>query len=777
MSEVNKIANYNQMMSWLTRPSTPQTETRENFAEAGSAKVDGRTTRGINVERRNVIKNILEQDIENFNKNKKLYPDQKYPLNVDNIQKLVKEKTGTLPDAYIINESLEKLDPEIKSNVVKVEKGGTTSLTPKEEKLFANNYNKKTISQMATEITGLPYDNKITKAKNAQLYRYYLTQKKLGNIEEVVKGTRPKGSTPKTEKGFGAYKKAQKDLMNLDPNTYKDLTPAQVDARLKKAIQFSKVRGAFDVPTSLTPSFEHFQGITPGTITQDPDALRKVGITTQDFNFNVLGAKAKNNIYKTIKNELRTAKEAAKLGDNKAAKESLNTINEIYDDVAKKLKTVDRNKLPKYNLSKNLIKETNLKAVDFDIEKRLGNTIDNYVRFVAAGPKKDVAKIKQPNLKKAVQLVKKGDDQAVKELIDSRLPAVRSGQLFSKLLPGLEQIAQGIKNIPDDIAKKKYFTLGLKALGPIGTYIAVDDTYEALKAGRPVAEALEYGLIGTNLIGSAKDLMALSPEEREARSVVKQAEMADQIAQDESMLDTDFETPKVKSDLTREEAEEKFEAAKARRKLERESQEADIAKARALSVEGLKDLITGERFAGQEIPKQFMAQGGVMRLGFADGPDDPSKRKFMKIAGGLASIPILGKFIKPAMVAAPKVAEVVKRSADGIPEFLGDLVTKVVTFGKKNFTGNRADEFADQYRLDDYVVTQQGNKTTIQKFDDPDNPNYKEIEIELETDPETGGVTYNEASVRPDAEGKLKDVEEYIDDLDLEDMKKYTYDE
>jgi hypothetical protein len=775
MSEVNKIANYNQMMSWLTRPSTPKTETRENFAEAGSAKVDGRTTRGINVERRNVIKNILEQDIENFNKNKKLYPDQKYPLNVDNIQKLVKEQTGTLPDAYLINESLEKLDPEIKSNIVKVEKGGTTSLTPKEEKLFANNYNKKTISQMATEITGLPYDNKITKAKNAQLYRYYLTQKKLGNIEEVVKGTRPKGSTPKTEKGFGAYKKAQKDLMNLDPDTYKDLTPAQVDARLKKAIQFSKVRGAFDVPTSLTPSFEHFQGITPGTITQDPDALRKVGITTQDFNFNVLGAKAKNNIYKTIKNELRTAKEAAKLGDNKAAKQSLNTINEIYDDVAKKLKTVTRDKLPKYNLSKNLIKETNLKAVDFDVEKRLGNTIENYVRFVAAGPKKDVAKIKQPNLKKAVQLVKKGDDQAVKDLIDSRLPAVRSGQLFSKLLPGLEQIAQGIKNIPDDIAKKKYFTLGLKALGPIGTYIAVDDTYEALKAGRPVAEALEYGLIGTNLIGSAKDLMALSPEEREARSVVKQAEMADQIAQDESMLDSDFETPKVKSDLTREEAEEKFEAAKARRKLERESQEADIAKARATSIQGLKDLITGKRFAGQEMPTQYMAAGG--RIGFADGPDDPSRRKFMKIAGGIASIPIVGKFLKPAMVAAPKVVEVVKRSADGIPEFIGDLVTKVVTFGKKNFTGNRADEFADQYRLDDYVVTQQGNKTTIQKFDDPDNPNYKEIEIELETDPETGGVTYKEASVRPDAEGKLKDVEEYVDDLDLEDMKKYTYDE
>jgi len=420
------------MMSYLTRPeSTTPIQPRENFAEAGSAKVDGRTTRGINVERRNVIQNILEQDVEDFNKNRKLYSGQKYPLNLDKIQKLVKEQTGTLPDTYLITESVEKLDPKIKASIVKGPSGGVTSLTPKEEKLFANNYNKKTISQMATEITGLPYDNKITKSKNSQLYRYYLTQKKLGNIKEVVKGTRPKGSTPKSEKGFGAYKKAQQDLMNLDPNTYKDLTPAQVDARLKKAIQFSKVRGAFDVPTSLTPSFEHFQGIVPGTITQDPNALRKVGITTRDFNFNVLGAKAKNNIYKTIKNELRTAKEATKLGDSKTAKESLNTINEIYDDIAIKLKTVDRNKLPKYNLSKNLIKETNLKTVDFDIEKRLGNTIEDYVRFVAAGPKKDVAKIKQPNLKKAVQLVKKGDDQAVKELIDSRLPAVRSGQLFS----------------------------------------------------------------------------------------------------------------------------------------------------------------------------------------------------------------------------------------------------------------------------------------------------------------------------------------------------------
>ena len=52
-----------------------------------------------------------------------------------------------------------------------------------------------------------------------------------------------------------------------------------------------------------------------------------------------------------------------------------------------------------------------------------------------------------------------------------------------------------------------------------------------------------------------------------------------------------------------------------------------------------------------------------------------------------------------------------------------------------------------------------------------------ENQIEIEVDPETGGVTYTEASARPDDQGKLKDVDEYIEDVDLENMRKYTYDE
>jgi len=172
------------------------------------------------------------------------------------------------------------------------------------------------------------------------------------------------------------------------------------------------------------------------------------------------------------------------------------------------------------------------------------------------------------------------------------------------------------------------------------------------------------------------------------------------------------------------------------------------------------------------------AYGG--RMGFADGPEDPKKRKFMKIMGGLASLPLLGRFIDIG-TQAPKVAEVVKRTADGVPAFINDLIAKVklkaAEKGTKYFTGNRSDEFADVYQADNFVVTEQGNKTIIREVDDPSNPGYRENQIEIEVDPETGGVTYTEASARPDDQGKLKDVDEYIEDSDLENMRKYTYDE
>lgn len=173
--------------------------------------------------------------------------------------------------------------------------------------------------------------------------------------------------------------------------------------------------------------------------------------------------------------------------------------------------------------------------------------------------------------------------------------------------------------------------------------------------------------------------------------------------------------------------------------------------------------------------------GGIMRLGFADGPKDPTKRKFIKAAAGIASIPILGRLIKPATKAIEAAAPAIQKSVEGIPDFLTDLIAKIKlkaeATGMKYFTGNRSDEFTDVYQADNFIVKEKGNKITLREVDDPDRPGYRENQIELEVDPETGGVTYKEASVRPDDEGKLKDVEEYIDEEDLENMRKYTYDE
>ena len=198
----------------------------------------------------------------------------------------------------------------------------------------------------------------------------------------------------------------------------------------------------------------------------------------------------------------------------------------------------------------------------------------------------------------------------------------------------------------------------------------------------------------------------------------------------------------------------------------------------AMDPEERLQFLEEEKATEEFMSRQSAAYGG--RMGFADGPEDPKKRKFMKIMGGLASIPLLGRFIDIG-IQAPKVAEVLRRGADGIPDFIMDLIAKVKAkaeaTGMKYFTGNRSDEFADVYQADDFVITEQGNKITIKKRKQEGDMLEKDMEMEIETDPETGGVTYNEATARPDAEGKLKDVEEFIDEADLEDIRKYTYDE
>ena len=89
-----------------------------------------------------------------------------------------------------------------------------------------------------------------------------------------------------------------------------------------------------------------------------------------------------------------------------------------------------------------------------------------------------------------------------------------------------------------------------------------------------------------------------------------------------------------------------------------------------------------ERLGTGPGPVLEAAEGG--RIGFKEG-HSPGRRKFLKVAAGLASIPVVGKFFKWAKPAA-KVADVtsvpIKTGVDGMPVWFKPLVNKVIKEGE-----------------------------------------------------------------------------------------------
>ena len=90
-----------------------------------------------------------------------------------------------------------------------------------------------------------------------------------------------------------------------------------------------------------------------------------------------------------------------------------------------------------------------------------------------------------------------------------------------------------------------------------------------------------------------------------------------------------------------------------------------------------------------------MAQGG--RAGFKDGPDQPGRRKFMKVAAGIASlIPGLSMISKGAKVAAPVVA----KAAELTGPALDKIVETVMSAGKLiSLTGTRVKNMVTKKKL------------------------------------------------------------------------------
>src|SRR5210317_2357644 len=174
---------------------------------------------------------------------------------------------------------------------------------------------------------------------------------------------------------------------------------------------------------------------------------------------------------------------------------------------------------------------------------------------------------------------------------------------------------------------------------------------------------------------------------------------------------------------------------------------------------------------GLSFSKQFN-QGG--RVGFAEGPEDPSKRKFMKIMGGLASLPILGKFIKPAAKVAPAVVETFKNAP---PHFLG-LVNKIRALGRivdPKKTSYIADKHINNiydygdYRIieskdggiaikkDNLMATDYGDATMSEEY-----MQYSPGKIDKKTGKKIEDDSYEENTSYADQDGELRDVEEGV---------------
>ena len=224
----------------------------------------------------------------------------------------------------------------------------------------------------------------------------------------------------------------------------------------------------------------------------------------------------------------------------------------------------------------------------------------------------DLSKITKEQADELLELGKKNIDlQAL-----SKIKGVSFASQLNSRVPLLQDLFDMARSIPDDLMKKNYLKAGGKLLGLAFTPVIAYDTYKAYEEGKPVLEALEQGFIGTDLIGATKRLVALTPEEREARSVVKQDEMTQQIAQDESFLDTDFDTPRIDTELKLPEAKEIFEKGKKRVK----DKEAQKNLERATKRSNLKQLIMDKLFP-DPTQQLELAGGGIVKEGGVDeGP-------------------------------------------------------------------------------------------------------------------------------------------------------------
>jgi len=221
-----------------------------------------------------------------------------------------------------------------------------------------------------------------------------------------------------------------------------------------------------------------------------------------------------------------------------------------------------------------------------------------------------------------------------------------------------------------------------------------------------------------------------------------------------------------------------YEFYKQRKELERLKEEDPEAYEKFISSRVDKPMSAEEISEIEDFGREGAMYGG--RMGYADGPDDPGKRKFMKIMmGGLASLPVLSRFFKVGEMVAP-VAEKAVDVASGAPPYFFNLVDRIRALGTKYAGPKERSEF---YRYKDYEmdIDLDTGAIDIKKTKEAMIPGGDEAGVAEEVimtykpgmaDETTKGKKvvdeYDEYTARPDIDGKMKDVEDGVPDEVIE---------
>ena len=389
--------------------------------------------------RRTKLKDFIKAEVAKFEKNK-ILPKEQYIV----VKRSLKNKFKM--EWPSINQALTELKKEkvnFKENIRGV--GGVSALSEEDIIKYKKSYTTKNLTQIAQEITGKSAYNLKTKAVIGQLDRLKrdLLKNKWIDEKDIVSGkTRKKGVYKRTSRDsrYRGYEHQQKRLMDLGPKDYgkykfiKGANPGQVhpsvlDRELMQFLNLHTVKGALhpNYPRRILPSYEHVQGITPGTILGDSDALRRVNLQSARYNFNIMGAKGKNTLFRDVKNYLRTAVKAKEQGNIAEAENALKVVNEVYDETAKRLPTLAREELPFYklggdpgtwekNLGEGLVKP---QTVEKSFSQYFKNTASSATDFELQRIKKI-----QPNAAKVMELFKTGNVAEAMKIIKSRIPDI-----------------------------------------------------------------------------------------------------------------------------------------------------------------------------------------------------------------------------------------------------------------------------------------------------------------------------------------------------------------